>query len=328
MDKPLVSIIIPLYNAAQYIEKAILCIVNQTYQNWELIIVDDGSTDNSLAIAKKYESEKIIVLQQENKGQCAANNHGFSKSKGLYIKFFDADDMLSLNMIAAQVELLLQNPGCIASAKWGRFYNNDISIFKLNPEACWQDMNPIDWICTSWINGAAMMQCALWLIPKSIIEKTGGWNEKLSLINDLEFFTRIVLAAERIIFSSESILYYRSGHGHTLSARKDRMAQQSAFMAIDLSTDYLLAKTRREDALQCCANFLQLFIYDNYPFNSDLIKRAKHKIKGLLKPNIKIPLPGSLKLVNELFGWKVAKLMMNYKRKATIFLKGQNKNIA
>src|ERR1700744_1176722 len=103
---PLVSIIIPLYNAGNYISETLQSALDQTWPNKEIIIVDDGSTDNSLAIAKSFESEFVKVLSQENKGASAARNKGLSIAKGEYIQFLDADDLLSPNKIAAQLEKL------------------------------------------------------------------------------------------------------------------------------------------------------------------------------------------------------------------------------
>ena len=90
----LASIIIPAYNAERYISEAIESVINQTYTNWELIIVNDGSTDNTEKIAQSYaqKDSRITYITQENKGVSVARNIGYNASKGDYLGFLDADD--------------------------------------------------------------------------------------------------------------------------------------------------------------------------------------------------------------------------------------------
>ena len=102
MNPPKVSILIPLYNSENYIEETIQSCLNQTYENIEIIIVDDGSTDKSLQIAKSFESGKLKVYSQPNSGACKARNLAFEKSIGDYIQYLDADDLLSENKIENQ----------------------------------------------------------------------------------------------------------------------------------------------------------------------------------------------------------------------------------
>jgi len=107
-NKPLVSVIMPLYNASEFLFEAIRSVINQTYENWELIIVDDGSTDDSLAVVKRYESDKIRVYTQPNSGACVARNKALSLAKGELIKFLDADDVLFSECLDQQVNQIFQ----------------------------------------------------------------------------------------------------------------------------------------------------------------------------------------------------------------------------
>src|SRR5579872_6727239 len=93
--EPLVSICIPAYNAARYIDATLGSMLNQTYKNIEIIIVNDGSTDETPRVLAKYAGrDNIHVLHTENRGQCAAANRAYRQAKGEYIKFFDADDLM------------------------------------------------------------------------------------------------------------------------------------------------------------------------------------------------------------------------------------------
>jgi glycosyltransferase involved in cell wall biosynthesis len=91
-NAPLVSIIIPMYNAEKYMDRTIQSVLNQSYANWELIIINDGSTDHSVSVCEKYTNEKIKCFSQQNKGVSAARNYGVSKAVGGIIAFLDADD--------------------------------------------------------------------------------------------------------------------------------------------------------------------------------------------------------------------------------------------
>ena len=108
---PLVSIIIPAYNVESYIEETILSVKNQTLSNWELIVVDDGSTDNTYSvICKAVDSirQNVTILQQENRGLSAARNAGMEKASGMYIYFLDSDDRLTKNALSVLYTLAKQ----------------------------------------------------------------------------------------------------------------------------------------------------------------------------------------------------------------------------
>ena len=104
-----VSIVVPLYNKENTIKKTIDSILNQTYKNFELIIVDDGSTDKSVDIVKSYNSPKIRLYQKQNGGPSAARNYGVNKSYGDWIIFIDADDVFYPNSISYLIEPINSN---------------------------------------------------------------------------------------------------------------------------------------------------------------------------------------------------------------------------
>lgn len=108
---PLVSIIMPVYNRQSYIRKAIKSVFSQTYNNWELIIIDDGSQDYSPIIAKNFVliSEKVKLIMQEHKNLPAAKNNGIKNSSGDFITFLDSDDEYKTNHIESRVKYLLNN---------------------------------------------------------------------------------------------------------------------------------------------------------------------------------------------------------------------------
>jgi glycosyltransferase involved in cell wall biosynthesis len=109
MDQPLVSVIMPAYNAEKYISEAIESVINQTYQNWELIVIDDGSTDNTAAIVNTFYDKRIKTLLESNAGQSLQLNKGIAIAKGRYIAIAHADDINLPNRLALQVSFLEKN---------------------------------------------------------------------------------------------------------------------------------------------------------------------------------------------------------------------------
>jgi len=120
-DWPLVTVIIPCYQAAKTIESTLQGIFNQTYNNIEVIVINDGSTDKTSIILEKYQ-DRIKIVTQDNQGASAARNRGFKESKGVFILFCDADVDLRIDMIEKMVNILTANPDkayCYSSFKFG-----------------------------------------------------------------------------------------------------------------------------------------------------------------------------------------------------------------
>ena len=118
MKNELISIIVPVYNVEEYLDRCIQSVLNQSYKNIEIILVDDGSTDKSLEICNKYKKEtKIKVFHKKNGGLSSARNFGMKKIKGKYIYFLDSDDYISINTIEILYNSLKNNNGDISCAK-------------------------------------------------------------------------------------------------------------------------------------------------------------------------------------------------------------------
>lgn len=295
------------YNAEKYIQSAITSVIEQSYTNLELIIVNDGSKDSTEDIIREAAKvdKRIILLNQKNKGQSEALNNGYKIAQGNFIKFFDSDDLLSPNFIEIQLKRLEGFPNAVSSAQWGRFYNDNLSTFSLNPESVWRDMNSRDWLIESLANGPNMMQCALWLIPRSILEKSGLWNKKLSLINDFDFFIRVLLSSERVLFAQGATLYYRSGNTHSLSNQKSKVAIDSAILSINLGVNRIISAENTDRAKSACAKFCQHWAYElylNYPEEANKLESKAKELGGCY-----YPIPGRfLRILSKFIGWRNA----------------------
>lgn len=144
MNSPLVSVIIPIYNAEKYLEDTINSVLAQTYSHWELILVDDGSTDNSLTICQQLQTEKTKIIQQENGGVSAALNTGISQSQGEYVAFLDADDLWLAEKLTKHIAHLESNPDVGVSFSPSAFIDEQGNSLngKTNPKL--KHITPVD----------------------------------------------------------------------------------------------------------------------------------------------------------------------------------------
>jgi len=308
---PLVSIVIPAFNVEAWLAETLESALAQTWQNTEIIIVDDGSTDNTLAVAKTFASSKVKVISQENKGQSAAENRALQEAQGDFIEYLDADDLLAPDKIERQIHLLGDsNSEFVASGEWARFYQSpEEALFISQP--LWVDMSPIEWLICAW-EGHYMMHGAAWLVPRHIAERAGCWNEKLSLINDFDYFSRILLVSQGVKFCQGARTYYRSGNTNSLSGSKSRKAWESAFLSLELGTNNLLDK---EDSLRtrhACTTVFQRFIYEVYPDVPDLQEKAEAKVKQFGGSDLKPSGGPMFQLWSSLVGWKQAKRIQRF----------------
>ena len=126
MQEELVSIITPLYNGEKFVAQTIESVLAQTYKNWEMIIINDGSKDNSEEIAKAYSAkdERIKVFSQENAGSAAARNNGIRRAEGRYIALLDADDLWDANFLESQLNLMKETGAELVYASHRRIDEN------------------------------------------------------------------------------------------------------------------------------------------------------------------------------------------------------------
>lgn len=190
----LVSIIIANYNYARFLPEAIESALAQTHPAIEVIVIDDGSRDDSIAVANRYD---ISVLAQENQGVCAARNNAAAVARGKYILFLDADDLLFPDSIARLLVKLANAPTNIGYA-YGQmeYFDSRTGIFasrEFDPVALAQD----NYICVTT------------LIRKEIFDRVGGFDRGFSLREDWEFYIRLLHAGFRGTFLAEPVLRYR-----------------------------------------------------------------------------------------------------------------------
>jgi glycosyltransferase involved in cell wall biosynthesis len=160
---PLVSILIhrPI-NAEQWIADTLTSAVEQTWPRKEIIVVDDGSRDQTLSIARRFATEAVSVITQKNQGAAAARNRAFALSQGDYIQWLDADDLLSPDKIARQMEAAdrYQSKCTLLSSAWGYFMYRP-SNAQFVPTSLWSDLSPLEWLLRKWENNLHMQTATL-----------------------------------------------------------------------------------------------------------------------------------------------------------------------
>nr|WP_246429657.1 glycosyltransferase family A protein [Prosthecomicrobium pneumaticum] len=297
---------IPCFNAERFVAAAIESVLEQSYPSIELIVVDDGSTDGSVERVQRFAGRGVRLIRQARGSASAARNRAFAASSGRQVLFLDADDLIGPRHIEALAERLGGADDVVATGPWARF-RHDPAEAQFVPRPNDRDASGTDWLIREWTGGQPMTQCGAFLIPRALIERRGGWDERLTLIDDFEFFARLLAAAERVLFAPEARLYYRSGVAGSLSGRKSRVAVESAYLSLTLAVDHLLTLDSSSAARRASANILQSFDYEHYPYHGDLRILARARAKELGGADIAPVGPPRFHALRRLVGWRLAR---------------------
>jgi glycosyltransferase involved in cell wall biosynthesis len=280
--RPLVSILIPAYNAEEWIGAAVASAVEQTWRHKEIIVVDDGSTDGTLALARKFESNQVRVATQPNQGAAAARNKAFSLSRGDYIQWLDADDLLSVDKIAKQMAVAEQGQDkrTLFSCGWGHFrYRLSKAKFVRTP--LWCDLSPVEWLVRKMDHNLHMMN-ATWLASRELIEAAGPWDTRLSLDDDGEYFCRVLLTSTGTQFVADARSYYRTLGLRSLSkVDGSNKKLESLWLSMQLHIRYLRSLEDSERARSACVTYLQNWLKYFYPDRLDIVEQAEKMAASL-----------------------------------------------
>jgi glycosyltransferase involved in cell wall biosynthesis len=256
--KPLVSVCIPCFNAEKYLFETINCLISQDYENLEILIVDDNSTDSSFQIIEKLalKFDKIRYKKSVRKGAAAARNQAYDLSSGDFIIFFDADDLVEPKFISSQLQTLNFNiEDCVISS-WGRFTKTK-ETFLLDSTSVCRDLSFYEWIIYYWSNTSNMTIPGRILIPRNVVDKSGGWDENLSLNDDFQFFTNIFSQVKTIKYNNEGRLFYRSNIDGLSTKTLSYESQLSNFKSINQASDIALSKFNDIKVKQACVNLFK-----------------------------------------------------------------------
>lgn len=230
-QQPLVSIIIPCYNSQAYIADAINSALNQTYSNLEVVVVDDGSTDDSVNIIKSF-GDRLKFEQSEHKGACAARNKGLSISQGEYIQFLDADDLLIEHKIETQLPFLLQDEADLVFCKGYIFGDGKGIRAKKSEIKSPEGIDPFIYCLDQGLSTEGPLH------RRSLLEKVGAFNETLPRAQELEMHVKLGAVNTRILLLNELLYQHRHHDGPRITKRK-MPENYMLFLYIDLAKSLL-----------------------------------------------------------------------------------------
>lgn len=212
---PLISVIIPSYNSGKFLNEAIESAVNQTYKNLEIIIVNDGSSDNTEKIAKEWQFKDSRVKyfkHQQNKGLAAARNTGIKNSKGEYLAFLDADDIWLPKKVEIQLKKIKELEADLVFSNWYVVESNKNK--KVKPFDSSPLRNKENLVCSlirkNFISPSTV------LLKKSALKKVGLFDENLCSSEDYDLWLRFVLEGMEIGFCEDPLIYLRK-HSEQMS---------------------------------------------------------------------------------------------------------------
>lgn len=212
MTKPKVSVIMPAYNAERFIQESINSVLNQTLENWELLIIDDGSTDETCNLVGGYSDSRIKLLRSDHGGVCKARNRGLQLCVGTYLCFLDADDVLTNNSLLCRAKMLDHNSelefvdGKISIMDKG--FENKVGEFLPSYQG-----NPL---CELLRFRSSCFFGPSWMIRINET-KTYAFNENITHAEDLLFYLTICDSKSYYSYTNETILKYRKHPGSAMS---------------------------------------------------------------------------------------------------------------
>lgn len=218
-NNPLISVIMPTYNNGKYIVQAIDSIYAQKYDNIEIVVVDDGSTDNTKEILKHYNDIKYFYI--EHKGISVARNVALDNSHGEYIAFCDSDDYWLPGKISKQMQYFKEHPDCeIVFTKYENFFENE----KLKTDKRAMHEKLMENICKQYLPSS--------IVKKSLFNKYGNFDENFSGVEDTEFLYRILKKGIKFNNVIHEVFYMRRIHGNnvTLLYNKDTVKYITAIL--------------------------------------------------------------------------------------------------
>jgi glycosyltransferase involved in cell wall biosynthesis len=285
--KPLVSILIPAYNAENWITDSIQSAVAQTWPRKEIIVVDDGSTDRTAKMVRQFASQGVTMVSTPNHGLSMALNVALKLCHGDYIQELDADDLLAPDKIERQLGAL--RPGdskrILISSPWAPFYYRTRHA-RFVRNSLWQDLPPVEWLLRK-MSENLHMQNATWLVSREVAEAAGPWDERLQYDQDGEYFARVLLASEGTRFVPGTGIFYRASGTNSISyiGTSDKK-KDSLILSMKLHMQYLRSLEESERVRGACLAYMQNWYGIFFPSRPDIVAELQDlaaQLHGRLK---------------------------------------------
>ena len=295
-SRPLISVIIPVFNRASIIGETLDSVLTQSYSNWECIIVDDDSTDHTREVVEKYTAKDNRFQYfrrpaERKKGASPCRNYGLEISKGSYIQFLDSDDLLEENKFQEQIKILARvSSRTLVTCKWGSFSSSSSLRVKTKYRS-YRNFEPGIKLLYNFGKHDEYFPPLVYLVSRELMKKAGKWDEtiKNNPNDDGEYFTRILLNTERVIFCETTSVYYRAGNTGRLSLLDDREKIQGVIDSWKLIEDHLKEHNRKTAAVYVRNGKRNIYVQikescpeiveENYSFFKDAIPYKKRLFK-------------------------------------------------
>lgn len=310
---PLVSIITPCFNAEKWVGEAIESCLSQTYQNLEIIVMDDGSTDRSFDILKTY-VPKIRLEGGSHRGGNQARNRGFELSKGEYIQFLDADDYLLPEKIERQIRFLRETGADVVYGDWRhRFHlpNGESYLGEIKVPGEQND------ILAALMAGWWVAPVAL-LFKRKIVITCGGWDEDLQAAQDRDFFTSIAIKGADIRYQPACFSIYRRYGDVTVGTSNQIRWLENHEIVLD-KTKTQLAQSNRLSRVyrEALARSYFSLARNYYDIDRQQYIRLMDEVKSL-SPEFKPKESALYNFFQKIFGFSIAEGLASFKRKMAI----------
>ncbi len=294
MSSKLVSVIIPCFNAERWLKEAIDSCLQQTYTNIEILVIDDGSSDNSLEIIKTY-GNKVIWKSLPHQGGNHVRNYGFRLSKGEYIQYLDADDYLLPEKIARQVNFLEKTGADVVYGDWRyKHHYSDGTSFLAPIQIAKTQTDILESLLANWWTAVASL-----LYRRSAVENSSGWDENLLAAQDRDFFLSVVMNGAKVVYQPGCYAVYRRYGNVTVSTysksrwiecqnlvlqkAQNRLAQSKK---LTLKYRYALALSYFElarESLKVDYSIYPLFLEKTLILSPDFKHKSKHITYNLIQ---------------------------------------------
>lgn len=227
----MISVIIPLYNKAPFITSTLQCVLQQTFTHYEIVVVDDGSTDDGVARVESVADDRIRIIRQKNGGVSAARNRGIAEARGEFVAFLDADDEWKPDYLSSQMELVRKYPQCDVFASNYEFRNVEgkvthTIINKLPFES-------IDGVLDNYFEVASCSHPPLWtsavMVRKAAIQSVGGFPVGIKSGEDLLTWARLAVKYQ-IAYSTKVLSTFVNSCINDNSKPKERFSEEDAVL--------------------------------------------------------------------------------------------------
>lgn len=301
MISKLISIIIPVYNIEKYVERCIMSLCNQTYSNLEIIIIDDGSADNSLSICKNIRDSRIKIYSQINKGVSSARNFGLKVANGEYIIFVDGDDYLEKNMIEELHKNIIKYKVDISICNYKSIFNKEERLNTSNSMEI--VLNKNDFVENLLEKNT--FRGYLWnkLIKREVI-KNVKFDENIHIMEDLIFLLEISSNIKKVYYDSNLYLYNYVQRENS-SLKKVTSKYLSILNAFPIIFKYISIKSELYNIYMFDYISSSMLIYCLY---NDLTKDEKKKIINIRNINFKYAMMSK----NNTISKKIKLIIMSY----------------